>query len=128
MCELTLRRDGALRTDKWISVEERLPDDGENVLIWVGKVESARIAKGISEEEREKMKNGELEDPIEYVWSYFDDIKTYKRSQGYRGCDVFGNNLVPYCWTATSGPMNWFGQDVTHWMPLPEAPKGDEGK
>ena len=27
MCELTLRRDGALRTDKWISVEERLPEE-----------------------------------------------------------------------------------------------------
>lgn len=31
ICELTLRRDGSLRTDKWISVDERLPEDG----VWV---------------------------------------------------------------------------------------------
>lgn len=29
ICELALRRDGALRTDKWISVEERLPSEDE---------------------------------------------------------------------------------------------------
>ena len=113
---------------EWISVEEMLTEDGENVLIWVGKVESARIEKGISEEEREKMKNGELEDPIEYGWSESDGLKAYKRSQAYRGCDVFGNNMVPYCWKSTSGPMEWFGQYATHWMPLPVPPKGDEGK
>lgn len=27
MCELTLYREGALKTDRWISVEERLPEE-----------------------------------------------------------------------------------------------------
>lgn len=33
---------------------------------------------------------------------------------------IGGNNHKPYAWE--DGPMKWFGQDVTHWMPVPESP------
>ena len=110
---------------EWISVEERLPEEGKYVIVWVGSAQVARIEKGITEEERQKMKNGEIEDRIEYGWSQSTGFMPLKRSDLYKSCDVFGNNLVPYCWKANGGPMEWFGQNVTRWMPLPEPPKGD---
>lgn len=117
--------DGMLapKQSEWISVEERLPEENVYVLIAVGNsIQVARIIKGISEEEREKMKNGELPDPEELCFAA-DKIITLRRSQLYRSGDVWGNNLVPYYWKANGGPMEWFGQNTTHWMPLPEPPK-----
>jgi hypothetical protein len=108
---------------EWISVKERLPEEGKCVIVWVGSVQVAMIEKGITEEERQKMKNGEVEDRIEYGWSQSTGCIPLKRSNLYRACDVHGNNRVPYCWKANGGPMEWFGQNVTHWIPLPEAPK-----
>ena len=103
---------------EWISVKDRLPEENEYVLIWcIGEIQVARIEKGISEEERAKMKRGELPDP--------EIRRGRKRSSCYFGCDVQGNNEVPYRWEANGGPMDWFGQDVTHWMPLPQPPKGE---
>jgi hypothetical protein len=110
---------------EWISVEERLPEEGKYVIVWVGSAQVARIEKGITEEERQKMKNGEVEDIIEYGWSQSTGFMPLKRSNLYKACDVHGNNRVPYCWKANGGPIEWFGQNVTHWMPLPEPPKGD---
>jgi hypothetical protein len=123
ICELYLYRSGAISVDKWISVDERLPEEGKCVIVWVGSVQVARIEKGITEEERQKMKNGEVEDKIEYSWSQSTGCMPLKRSNLYKACDVHGNNRVPYCWKANGGPMEWFGQNVTHWMPLPEPPK-----
>lgn len=113
---------------EWISVNDELPEDGEEVLIWVGKIQVARIYKGITGEEREKMENGELPNPSEIGWSLSTGYVSMERSKIYRNCDVFGNNLVPYCWESTSGPMEWFGQSVSHWMPLPNAPKERGGE
>ena len=111
------------RKQEWISVDERLPEENVYVLIAVGNsIQVARIIKGISEEKREKMKNGELPDPEESCFAA-DKIITLRRSQLYRSGDVWGNNLVPYYWKANGGPMEWFGQNITHWMPLPEPPK-----
>jgi hypothetical protein len=106
-------------------VDERLPEEGKYVIVWVGSVQVARIEKGITEEERQKMKNGEVEDRIEYGWSQSTGCIPLKRSNLYKACDVHGNNRVPYCWKANGGPMEWFGQKVTHWMPLPEPPKAN---
>ena len=108
---------------KWISVDERLPDEGEYVLIFAASIHVARIEKGITEEQRAKMKNGELPDPEEMCFTGIEGFRMVRRSNLYRSADVFGNNLVPYCWKAHGGPMEWFGQRVSHWMPLPEAPK-----
>jgi hypothetical protein len=106
----------------WISVEDELPEENKYVLIWVGEVQVARIEKGITEEDRDKMRKGEIEDKIECGWSLPTGTMPSKRSEIYKECDVRWNNLVPYCWKANGGPMSWFGQDVTHWRPLPENP------
>ena len=110
---------------EWIPVTERLPEDGEAVLIWSGGCHVATFEKGITEEERRQMKNGELPDPEETGWTLSTGYFTTKRSGTYTRADVFGNNKVPYCWNGVNSPMNWFGQDVTHWMPMPQPPKGE---
>lgn len=107
---------------EWISVKERLPESGEYVLVWCGNVQVARIEKGISMTERKAMQAGVLDDPAEPGWCASEGWRSHKRSNLFRECDEWGNNLVPYHWYANGGPMSWFGQDVTHWMPLPEPP------
>lgn len=103
----------------WIPCEERLPDDGECVLAWAGgSVDVVRFEMGISQETREKMKKGEIPDPIEYVWCLADGYTPRKRSDSYCRSDEDGNNQKPYCWV--HAPMEYFGQDVKAWMPLPE--------
>jgi hypothetical protein len=112
----------------WISVADHLPketkEDGKPlyVLIWCGSCQIARIKKGISEEERAAMKCGKIPDPYEYGWSASTGTIKYKRSDVYKGYDVHCNNLVPYRWYAPGGPMDWFGQEVTHWAYLPDGP------
>lgn len=111
---------------KWIPVTVRLPEENQYVLIWCrGECQVARIEKGISEEERTAMRRGELPDPGVMGWTLSDGWKSSPRSGCYLPGDVHGNNKVPYSWKANGGPMEWFGQDVTHWMPLPEPPKGE---
>ena len=109
---------------EWISVDDRLPEENEYVMIWCGECQIARIEKGISEEQRKAMKRGELDDPYETGWTLSSGYFTLKRSQSYKACDEQGNNRVPYCWYANGGPMKWFGQEVTHWAYLPQPPKG----
>ena len=107
---------------QWIPVSEQLPDEGQYVLIWVGTCQVARIKKGISEEERAAMKRGQLNDPETVYWEPKRGSFKVKRSSIYGSADVHGNNLVPYHWYANGGPMEWFGQDVTHWAYLPDGP------
>lgn len=107
--------------NQWISVKDKLPEEGEYVLILMGsEIEIARIEKGISQEEREKMKSGELPDTEEFGYIPGREPFLVRRSDAIKGCDQWGNNSVPYKWYARSGPMEWWGQYVSHWMPLPE--------
>ena len=109
---------------QWISVKDRLPEEGEYVLILMGgQIEVARIEKGISEEERKKMKSGEIPDEEEFGYIPGQPVFTVKRSDSIKACDQWGNNQVPYIWYAQSGPMEWWGQYVSHWMKLPPPPK-----
>lgn len=108
---------------QWISVKDRLPEEGKCVLILMGsEIEVARIEKGISEEERKKMKSGEIPDKEEFGYIPGRPVFTVKRSDAIKQADQWGNNLVPYKWYARSGPMQWFGQCVDYWMTLPEPP------
>lgn len=106
----------------WISIKDSLPDENEYVLIWCGQFQIARIEKGITAEEREAMKHGDMPDPSETTWAASTGYVQRKRSDLIKACDVQGNNKVPYCWYANGGLMRWRGQDVTHWQPLPESP------
>ena len=113
--------------NNWISVDVSLPEDKAYVLIWetqTGSMQVARCDKGISRIEREKMRRGEIENPLISVSSGNFDTgrKAVYRSSLYYGADEHGNNRRPYCWIANGGPMTWFGQEVSHWMPLPERP------
>lgn len=112
--------------NEWISVSDKLPEEKEYVLIAMHDViEVARIEKGISQEERRKMKSGEIPDAEEFGYEPGKPPFVVKRSDSIKAADQEGNNLVPYIWRARSGPMEWFGQYVTHWMPLPKPPKGE---
>lgn len=111
----------------WISVDVLLPEEKEYVLIFgprTGGMQVARIEKGISREEREKMRRGEIENPLISVsgGNFDTGRKAVYRSNLYYGFDEDGNNKKPYRWYANGRPMDWFGQDVSHWMPLPEEP------
>lgn len=115
----------SVTVQEWIPVTERLPEENEYVLIWCGECQIARIEKGISEEQRKAMKDGEIDDQVEIGWNISDGYFQLKRSDSYRACDEGFNNKVPYCWSVNGGMVKLFGQNVTHWMPLPEPPKED---
>lgn len=95
----------------WISVTERLPEDGQIVLCYWYNIHCAtrdnytamRFRKGRTAEQLVSVKS-------------------------YNSSDQWGNNLRPYCWDDPHGPLSLFGQDVSHWMPLPEPPKMDESE
>jgi hypothetical protein len=99
-------------SDWWIPVEEQLPKDGEVVIVYFGnqntrsKISIVRFEKGISKQEREDLKESNPE-----------RFRTYKSS------DEDGNNKRPYIWK-NLGPGSYFGQEATHWMPLPGTPDG----
>jgi hypothetical protein len=107
-----------IEPQRWIPCEEQLPKENAYVLVWCGEVKIARIIRGISKEQRIKMKEGTIDDPISYGWNLSNGYFKVKRSESYRTCDENGNNKVPYCWDCIYGKM--FGQDVKAWMPLPK--------
>lgn len=96
---------------EWINVNDKLPEHGQFVLAWAGNVHQpsmctvVRFLTGISKVERKELEeNGD------------------KRAKQFYAEDEGGNNKRPYCWEEF-GPMKWFGQDVTYWMPLPQPPQ-----
>ena len=107
----------------WINVNEKLPNDNEKVLIWNGSVEVARFVKGITEEERRKMENGELPNPKSEYWCQSNGYTLIERSKVRKSCDVWANNLVPYCWEVNGGASQIFGQNISYWQPIPKPPK-----
>lgn len=109
---------------QWIPCSERLPEENVYVLVWCGEVKIARIIRGISKEQRVKMQEGAIDDPVSWGWNLSNGYFEVKRSESYRTCDEYCNNKVPYCWDCIYGEM--FGQDVKAWMPLP--PKPQEGE
>jgi hypothetical protein len=94
-------------SDWWISVEDSLPPSGKKVLIYLkdNNVSMASIRRGISKIERESLKES---DPTRY--------------RTYSFADEHDNNKVPYRWRG-EGPMDYFGQEVLYWMPIPNKPE-----
>ena len=88
---------------EWISVTERLPADGQRVLCHLPKNDVFLPGKTGATESRPVV-------VLRFDEDYF--IKNPSRT-GYSG--------VPHLWLG-EGSSNRFFADVTHWMPLPEAP------
>jgi len=91
----------ALSRDRWISVEERLPDKPGDYLVienYWGVATRIRVRS--------------YTDDLSSVERYAFPPKTHKRSGWYEYDSEYG-----YFET---------GKDITHWMPLPEPPKEDK--
>lgn len=87
---------------RWISVEERLPEGEDPVLILVKETEHYGLHK-----EKSKVYY------CQYL-AYWDDEEWY--TTWCNGCRKI---------TDTANEPNADDYEVTHWMPLPEAPKED---
>ena len=116
-----------------ISVTDRLPEDKQYVLIhltktnWVDNDDPngnrywkvAKFTKGLTEDDREEMKNGNIPDVPEVIWCASEGTHDVMRSDIYKGSDVQGNNHTPFNWEEF-GPSSYFGQEVDFWCELPE--------
>ena len=118
----------------WTKVTDSLPPEGKYVLVHLPGMpwrddgdqdgvffKVAKLKHGLSIAEREKMKQGDLPDPV-IGGIIMPDGKEHTRwntrSHVYQTGDEYGNNLRPYCWLSF-GPDTWFGQDVDYWMEIP---------
>lgn len=109
-CENTLHKDALAliqqleaQVPRWISVEERLPEGEDPVLILVKETEHYGLHK-----EKSKVYY------CQYL-AYWDDEEWY--TTWCNGCRKI---------TDTANEPNADDYEVTHWMPLPEAPKEDD--
>lgn len=97
----------------WISTEDRLPEPGKYVLArhdrgtWIDDTDQenvncvvVKLQFGISISQREALPDYD------------------QRKNRYTADDEHGNNLVPYSFHCF-GPDHFFGQFITHWMPIP---------
>lgn len=93
---------------EWIKTEDRLPKDGQLVLIETNRTNvfyhNERGQEALKRHHVAVFRQGGIPKPGEK--SYWADQKP-------------GYNLVPYRWDG-DGPCNWFGQDVVRWMQIPE--------
>jgi len=101
-------------SDWWISCDEQLPENEQLVIIYAPKsqmykINTCRFDKGISAKEREELR-----------------LAGDERWRIFNGADEHTNNRKPYRWKV-QGPGSYFGQDVTHWMPIPDFPDSDYG-
>jgi hypothetical protein len=99
-------------SDWWISCDEQLPENRQLVIIYapkaqMSKINICRFEKGISAKEREELR-----------------LLGDERGRSFSGADEHSNNRKPYKWDV-QGPGSYFGQDVTHWMPIPDSPDSD---
>ena len=87
-----------------IAVTERLPEDGQRVLIFVPTSPHGEHRRGWHTAwfQQGKVARGEIGEVI-------------------APADQWGNNKRPYRWV--QHPAAWFGQQVSHWLPLPPDPK-----
>lgn len=115
---------------EWISVENELPSEGKYVLVrhnrgtWKDATDQenvncvvAKLVKGISQDEREKMRLGQINEPSERGWCLSDGWRDTPRHLVYKAGDEHGNNHKPYYWS-TFGVDSFNGQDITHWAKI----------
>lgn len=89
----------------WISVEDKLPENFQRVIIKTNEDNSIGY-------------DGKV---INVYTAFFVKGKTKEevaRTNSTCFADQNGNNLKPYAWDVA--PLVLFGQEVTYWMPIPE--------
>jgi len=97
----------------WIRTKDKLPEEGKYVFArhdrgtWSDSSDQdnvncvvVKLKKGISAKERELLG------------------LDCERARAYYSEDEGFNNLVPYNWDSF-GSDSFFGQDITHWLPIP---------
>jgi hypothetical protein len=116
---------------KWIATKDKLPEEGKYVLArrntrskcpYNSNCVVVKIVKGISKKDRQLMKDGKI--PTTTVTQEWltggcreTTVITKKRYDIYNNEDEHGNNRVPYNWE-TVGNSKFYGQEITHWMPI----------
>ncbi len=122
-----------------MDVSKQLPREGKYVLVHLKKYnwkdstdqlgvcfKVAKLKKGISADERERMQRGEIPDPdiLHLEVGYGGNVPTKrKRSSIIQEGDEWFNNFRPYCWS-TFGPSSYCGQEVDFWMEIPSLAGG----
>lgn len=111
-----------METKDWISVNDELPPDGEQVLVHLNHSQDWKFAitgiqRGISKEERAMLKQGKC--PNDKFKDFTVEQLIARGRRGSAG-DEAGNNTRPYEWVYGD---SFHGQQVTHWMKL-IPPKG----
>ena len=114
----------------WISTKERLPEEGKYVLArhnrgtWHDSTDQenvncvvVKLVKGISLKEREAMKGKDKDIQLSPPEDHGFYTITGLRSDTYMFGDEEGNNTVPYAWNMF-GSDSFFGQAITHWIPI----------
>jgi hypothetical protein len=90
-------------SEYWIPCDVVLPEDGQKVIVYAkSQMKIAQFEKGISLAERGALPEGS------------------KRAITWSGADEHNNNKKPYRWNTYPG--SYFGQEVTHWLPIPAKP------
>ena len=95
-------------SEYWIPCDVALPQNGQKVIVYAPKSQMktfniVEFERGISSAERSALP------------------KDSKRAITFSGADEHNNNKKPYRWNAHPG--SYFGQDVTHWLPIPKNPE-----
>ncbi len=125
----------------WVSVDDRLPPEGVYVLIHLTKTNwrdsddpkgvynvVAKLRRGLSKEDRGKMKRGELPDPDSHGYIMpgggWEKV-TSKRSAVTKSEDEAGNNLRAFHWSGF-GNGDYWGQEVDYWMLIPSLPNAKD--
>lgn len=116
----------------WISTEDKLPEEGKYVLArhnntnWNDHTDQdnvncvvVKLVRGISKEEREKMKSGEITDfEIKFINANRDsDYIDVNRSHITFPEDEDGNNERPYKWESF-GCSSYNSQEISHWTTI----------
>lgn len=91
--------------NEWTATSDRLPEDGQQVLCYTPETNLYNARHEPVHIWRMDFVRGKIPGPKDTIGS----------------ADLHGNNRVPYVWRCENGG-SIFGQNVTHWMPLPELP------
>lgn len=92
----------------WVSVDKALPKDKQVVLIYTNEIHVFGHSGEFMNQHVATFVKGRTAAEVE-------------KSKRHGSADEHGNNLRPFYWNG-SGTCSWFGQVVTHWVPLPDRP------